>query len=96
MAFKTGFVLQAFNPKLVVYGLTPYSTFLAAAANNPVVLAVSAILFSIPPLYATSAWALSGALIRKHLHQPKVRTSVNLGLVPLLIYTAAELSGVFN
>jgi cysteine/O-acetylserine efflux protein len=96
MAFKMGFLLQALNPKVVVYGLTLYSTFLAAAANSPVFLAVSATLFSITAFCATSAWALSGALIRKHLHQPKVRASVNLGLVLLLIYTAAELSGIFN
>ena len=42
LAFKMGFLLQALNPKVVVYGLTLYSTFLAAAANNPVILAVSA------------------------------------------------------
>jgi cysteine/O-acetylserine efflux protein len=96
MAFKMGFLLQALNPKVVIYGLTLYSTFLAAAANNPVMLAVSAIFFTITAFCATSTWALSGALIRKHLHQPKVRASVNFGLVLLLVYTAAELSGIFN
>jgi cysteine/O-acetylserine efflux protein len=96
MAFKKGFLLQALNPKVVVYGLTLYSTFLAPAANNPVILAASATLFAFTAFCATSTWALSGALIRNHLRQPKIRAAVNFGLVLLLIYTAAELSGVVN
>jgi len=94
MAFKMGFLLQALNPKVVVYGLTLYSTFLAAAANSPVVLAASAALFAATGFCAISSWALGGALIRKHLHDPKVRAAVNFGLVLLLIYTAVALSGV--
>jgi cysteine/O-acetylserine efflux protein len=96
MAFKMGFLLQALNPKVIIYGLTLYSTFLAAVANNPFILVVSAIFFAFTAFCATSTWALGGALIRKHLHQPKVRASVNFGLVLLLIYTAAELSGIIN
>ena len=96
MAFKQGFLLQAVNPKVVVYGLALYSTFLAAAANNPVILTASAALFAFTAFCATSMWALSGALIKKHLHHPKIRASVNFGLVLLLIYTAAELSGIFR
>jgi len=96
MAFKMGFLLQALNPKVIIYGLTLYSTFLAAVANNPFILVVSAIFFAFTAFCATSTWALGGALIRKHLHQPKVRASVNFGLVLLLIYSAAELSGIIN
>ena len=96
MAFKMGFLLQALNPKVIIYGLTLYSTFLAAVANNPFILVASAIFFAFTAFCATSTWALGGALIRKHLHQPKVRASVNFGLVLLLIYTAAELSGIIN
>ena len=47
MAFKMGFLLQALNmQKVIIYGLTLYSTFLAAVANNPFILVVSAIFFA--------------------------------------------------
>jgi cysteine/O-acetylserine efflux protein len=96
MAFKMGFLLQALNPKVVVYGLTLYSTFLAVVANRPIILLVSAVLLAFTGFCAISVWAACGSLIREHLHQPRVRAAVNFGLVLLLIYTAAELSGMFQ
>jgi cysteine/O-acetylserine efflux protein len=96
MDFKMGFLLQALNPKVIFYGITLYSTFLAFAASNPVILAISAVLLAATGFCAISTWALCGSLIRKHLHQPKIRIAVNSALVLLLIYTAADLSGVFN
>jgi cysteine/O-acetylserine efflux protein len=97
MAFKMGGVLlQALNPKVVVYGLTLYSSFLAAADSNLVVLAISATLFTFTTFCENSKWALGGSFVKRHLHNPKIRASVNFALVRLLIYTAADLSGVFN
>jgi len=94
MGFKKGFFLQTFNPKVAVYGLTLYSTFLATAAKNPLLLTVSALLFALTAFWATSTWALGGSAIRKHLHQDRVRMLVNTILVLLLIYTAFDLSGI--
>ena len=34
MAFAKGFILQLFNPKVAVYGLTLYSTFLASISER--------------------------------------------------------------
>lgn len=94
MKFKKGFFLQAFNPKVAVYGLTLYSTFLAAAVDSPVVLSLSALLFAATAFCATSTWALCGAAIRRHLREQRVRMAVNAVLVLLLLYSAAELSGL--
>jgi cysteine/O-acetylserine efflux protein len=95
-AFKMGFLLQALKPKVIIYGLTLYSTFLATTANDTFVLGVTAVIFSLTAFCVTSSWAMVGAFIRQYLHRPKVRAAVNFGLVVLLIYTAEELSGLFN
>ncbi|MDH3576034.1 MAG: LysE family transporter [Desulfobacterales bacterium] len=94
MSFKKGFFLQALNPKVAVYGLTLYSTFLSSVADNLLVLTVFALLFALTAFCATSTWAIGGATIRKHLHQPRVRVLVNTVLALLLVYTAIDLSGI--
>jgi cysteine/O-acetylserine efflux protein len=94
MGFKKGFLLQAVNPKVAVYGLTIFSTFLSSAANNLLLLALLAPLFASIAFIATSTWAIAGAVIRNWLHQPKVRLLVNSILVALLIYCAIDLSGI--
>ena len=96
MGFKKGFFLQTLNPKVAVYGLTLYSTFLSSAADNLFILTLFALLFALTAFCATSTWTLCGAAIRAHLHQPRVRVFVNAVLVLLLIYTAFDLSGVVS
>ena len=88
------FFLQTLNPKVIVYGLTLFSTFLSSAADNFLALMVFAILFALTAFCATSTWALGGAAIKRHLHQPKVRLFVNAILVLLLVYAAIDISGV--
>ena len=94
MGFKKGFFLQTFNPKVAVYGLTIYSTFLSPVAGHHLVLTVFALLFAAIAFCSTSTWALCGAAIRTHLHQPRVRLLVNAVLVLLLVYTAFDLSDI--
>ena len=92
LGFGQGFVLQALNPKLVVYGLALFSTFFAALANEPGQIAVVVPLLACVAFGATSTWALGGALIRHQLRQPKVQLGVNIVLALLLIYTALKVA----
>lgn len=94
LGFKNGFLLQAVNPKVVIYGLTLYSTFLSSAADHFGLLVLFALLFASIAFSSTSTWAIGGAVIRKRLHQPKVRMWVNGILVALLVYCAVDLSGI--
>ena len=94
MGFARGLLLQVLNPKVIVYGLTLYSTFLAPITGNPAYLVLSALLLTAIAFCATSTWALFGWAIRTYLHQPRIRRFVNLGLSLLLVYTAIELSGL--
>jgi cysteine/O-acetylserine efflux protein len=94
MGFANGFVLQALNPKVIVYGLAQYSTFLKPLVGNPVYLVCSAMFLAGVAFCSTSTWALFGSAIRAHLHQRRVRQFVNLTLSLLLVYSAVELAGL--
>ncbi len=95
-AFTKGFVLQLFNPKVAVYGLTLYSTFLAPISGRPDYLSLSAVSFAFTAFAATSTWALFGAAIKNKLQHESFRKVINTSLSILLIYTAVKLSGVIS
>ena len=94
MAFAKGFVLQLFNPKVAVYGLTLYSTFLAPIASRIDYLSLSAFAFALTAFVATSTWALFGAAIKNKMKSDLFRNIINISLSMLLVYTAVELSGI--
>jgi len=93
-AFTKGFVLQLFNPKVAVYGLTLFSTFLTGISGHIALLSFFAAIFAITALAATSTWALCGVAIRNSLEKESFRKAVNIFLALLLAYTALALSGV--
>ena len=95
-AFTKGFILQLFNPKVAVYGLTLYSTFLAPISKHPDYLALLAVTFAFTAFVATSTWALCGAAIKNKLKNDSFRKIINASLSLLLIYTAIELSGILT
>jgi cysteine/O-acetylserine efflux protein len=96
MGFSKGFMLQMFNPKVAVYGLTLYSTFLASIASRIDYLILSALCFAFTAFVSISTWALFGAAIRKKLKNDVFRKVINISLSALLIYTAVELSGILK
>lgn len=95
-AFTKGFILQLFNPKVAVYGLTLYSTFLAPISSRLDYLSLSALLFAFTAFVATSTWALFGAAISQKLKNNSFKKIVSISLSMLLIYTAIELLGIWK
>ena len=93
-AFFKGFILQLLNPKVAVYGLTLFSTFLASVSNQINLLGFFALVFAITAFAATSTWALCGAVIKNKLKNEIFRKRINLFLALLLVYTAIDLSGL--
>jgi len=93
-AFAKGFFLQLCNPKVAVYGLTIYATFLAPLADHLVILAICAAAFALMAFTATSTWALSGAVIKRKLKNDAFRKKINFILALLLVYTAVKLTGI--
>jgi len=92
--FWSGFFLQAFNPKGMIFGLTVYSTFLAPILTDWGLLLFSALILTLLAFMATSLWALSGAAIREYMRKESVQRAVNTILALLLVYTAYEISGL--
>lgn len=94
--FLKGFILQLFNPKLAVYGLTLFSTFLASLSNQMNTLGLFATIFALTAFAATSTWALCGSVIKNKLKNEPFRKKINLLLSLLLLYTAVDLSGIIS
>jgi cysteine/O-acetylserine efflux protein len=84
------------NPKLIVYGLTLYSTFLSGVVTNYVTLILSALIVTAIGFCSISTWTVLGATIRTHLDRPRVKQVLNTALSLLLVYTAIELSGLLE
>lgn len=94
LGFWHGLLLQVSNPKLVVYALTLFSSFLAPIAGRLPGLIVAAILLAAVSACATSVWALFGAGITSRLRNPRFTRWVNAGLALFLVYAAVELVGL--
>ena len=93
-AFAKGFMLQLFNLKVVVYGLTLYSTFLAPISGRSEYLILSSVIFAMTAFVSISIWALFGSAIKMRLKNDSFRKIINSSLSILLLYTAVELSGI--
>ena len=93
LGFMAGFLLQLLNPKLIIYGLTLFSTFLVTVTDKllqlVVVLGLAAISF-----VAISTWTLFGSIIKRYLYRPRARLTLNIILALFLVYTALELARI--
>lgn len=96
MGFSKGFFLQLLNPKVIVYGLTIYGTFLGGIEMNIIGHIFSALALACVGFCSISTWSLFGTAIRTHLSQPKIKMVLNITLTLLLVATAIELSGVLE
>jgi len=96
LGFKSGFLLQVLNPKVIIYGLSLYSTFLAPVTQRPAYLILSAVFLATVAFCSISTWTLFGSTIRTHLQKPGIQQFVNLVLSLLLVYSAIELSGLLK
>lgn len=94
MGFNAGLTLQLLNPKLVVYGLTLFSTFFAPLRGQLGVVIGVVSLLAVTAFSATSAWTLFGTLIKTYLHQPSIKLAINAVLALFLVYSALDLAGV--
>lgn len=96
LGFRPGFLLQILNPKLTIYAITLFSAFLEPISANRLLLAFSALALAAISFCATSLWALCGTAIKMYLHDPRLRTIVNVALSLSLIYTAFTLTGILE
>jgi cysteine/O-acetylserine efflux protein len=96
LGYTQGLMLQLFNPKVIVFALTLYTSFLAPLAGHVLNTLISGILLACVAFSAISTWTLFGAAIRRYLERPRVQRAINAALALLLAYSAVELSGVLK
>lgn len=96
MVFKHGFLLQALNPKAIIFGITIYTTFLSGITSQPIPLTLSTIFLTIVTLCSVSLWAFIGVKLQSYLSSERITKIVNFILFALLTYCAINLSGVLG
>lgn len=85
-SFKAGFGLQFLNLKVILYGITVFSTFIVQTYHDPLSVSLFAPLLAGVGFIATSCWALGGDIFRHWLN--RYGRHFNLAMGALLIYTA--------
>jgi cysteine/O-acetylserine efflux protein len=96
VGFAGGFVLQLLNPKVILYGLTLYSTFLSAISGRSGWIGLSAVVFALVGFAAVSLWAVAGSSLSALLSKDAARRAVTVALSVLLLYSAVECSGLID
>lgn len=84
--FLAGFSMQFLNLKVILYGITIYSTFIIPAFPNPFSAALFAPLLAGVGYVATSCWAVGGDLLSKWISGHYCL--FNAVMSALLVYTA--------
>ena len=93
LRFINGMALQILNPKVIIYGLTIFSTFLFDVPVSIIKLVVLPLLFAFIAFFAVSTWAVFGNLIRKYVNN-RTRTVLNIILALMLVYTALHMVNI--
>lgn len=85
-SFFTGLVMQFVNVKVILYGITVFSSFITPYYNNAAILILFSVFLAFTGFVSTTCWALFGALFQKFLsrHTKVVNTIMSL----LLLYSA--------
>jgi cysteine/O-acetylserine efflux protein len=89
--FVDGLLLQLVNPKVILYGITIYSSFHALLSPTLAVLIASCLLLTLMGFTSVSLWALTGATFSRLLKSDTARLCFNIVMAALLAYSAAAI-----
>lgn len=96
LRFSNGLLLQLINPKVIIFGLTLFSTFLSGIPKNPASYVIAPAAFASLSLASTTTWALAGTAIASLMHSAVTVRIVNSVLSLSLVWIAINLSGVLT
>ncbi len=91
LGFGRGLMLQIVNPKVIILGLTVYTTFLLSMPHTWFNLIFSAFGFTMMSFTAVSTWARFGSLIGEAMYRDKTRKIINAVLALSLCYVAIRM-----
>lgn len=94
--FINGFILQMLNPKVIIYGLTLYGTFLVELPKTALSFIGASIVFATLSFSSTTTWTFFGAAIARFMQQPKIARTINMVLAILLVLIAVDMTGIVN
>ena len=90
--FKSGFIMQFVNPKVVLFTMTVIPSFVMPYYTEPRVLAVFVAIITAIGFLAFITWVLLGAIFKQLLQ--KYQKPVNICMSLFLIYSAIMGSGL--
>lgn len=93
-SMKDGLVMQYANPKVILYGITVTSSFIAPQISHWVLFIGSSLFLAGMAFLATSSWALLGTLFRQYLARPSIHAVFNAVMAILLLYCAMSIIGI--
>lgn len=91
LGYVRGMLLQLLNPKVIILGLTVYSSFLSAIPKTFVSVPLVSLLLALMSFSAITVWAKFGSIIGKSMQNERRRRVVSSILALLLAYTALSL-----
>lgn len=90
LGFIKGMLLQIINPKVIIYGLTLYSTFLLQVPRGAAGLILLPLGFAGLSFCSTSTWSIAGRTISRYLND-KLRLAVNGILALAMVLLALQM-----
>jgi cysteine/O-acetylserine efflux protein len=90
--FMGGLLLQLMNPKVILYGITIYSSFHQLISDTPFKLVGSSVLLALLGCLSTSLWAILGSLFSTLLKGKVASLCFNLVMAILLVSSAVSLA----
>jgi len=91
LGFGRGFMLQIVNPKVIILGLSVYTTFLVSMPHTWFNLIFSALGFTMMSFIAVSTWAKFGSLIGETMQKDRSRKIINTFFALSLCYVAIRM-----
>lgn len=96
LGMHNGLILQILNPKVIIYALTIYSTFLRTMEISFFTLILSGASLAFLSFTSISIWTIFGTFISRFMKNSKIRLIVNVVLSLLLLWTALQISGLLT
>lgn len=93
-SFRSGFIMQFVNPKVVLFTMTVIPGFVMPYYTQPHVLAIFVAIITVIGFLAFVTWVLFGAIFKALL--TKHQKPVNIIMSLFLIYSAIMVSGLFE
>ncbi|KXG76690.1 Cysteine/O-acetylserine efflux protein [Fervidicola ferrireducens] len=85
-SFAAGLLLQFFNPKVILYGITVTSSFITPYYKSSLVIIMFSLFLAFLSFLSTCSWALFGAAFQRFLKRYK--NAFNALMALLLLYSA--------